>query len=214
MGRSARIAVLVLVALLLVGVVLQPKLFSGESEASNRGIPKADGPIATPAATAPAFDTAVVAPTATPTADTAAAAQLSEQLQKNPGDAAAWQALGQLLARQKDYLRAAEAYSAAVDAAPNDAAARAQLGRALLFQGLVRLARRELKSALALDANNAEAQLYLGITYSHAAPTDIAAARTAWSAALALAPDTEIAKQAQQFLTTYAEPAATPQAVR
>lgn len=224
MRRFGRGSILGITGLLIALAVLQPRIFNGADEAGTRGLPRADRAAevrqpaaAAPAASAPAAPSSAPAdathsgaPTAgQPSAEVLAAAQLlTDRIEANPRDVDAWLELGNLLMKENDATRGTEAFAAAVEADPSRADAHALLGRALLFSGQLRLSRAELQRALAIDPTLAEANLNLGITYSHAAPADLVAARAAWTRAVELAPGTEIARQAGEYLAAYAEPAA------
>ena len=215
MPQSFKAIVLMGVALLVAIAVLQPRLF-GDNEAS-RNLPGADAavPATGPSAADQAHAGVVTesnpdseAPVAVtpPAVVVDAIEELTARLDADPNDADAWMALGTMLTAAEDYPRASEAFAAAVEARPDDAAAHAELGRALLFQGLLRVARRELTSAIELDSTLAEAHLFLGITYSHTAPADLDAARAAWTRTIELDPTSEFAKQATGYLEAYQEP--------
>lgn len=219
LGRgSILIAVLVLVGI----VMLRPTLFDDDGSSGTRGLPRARaGESGAPArststplssTSTPGAAQADASATPVPGSVLATFERLSSQLEANPNDSAAWIELGDLLLQEQDYARAAEAFAAATEASATDPVARARLGKALLMEGMVRVARGELLRALAIDPSQAEAQLNLGITYSHAAPADLEAARVAWTRAAVLAPGSEIAKQAEAYLAAYAEPQPTPTA--
>jgi tetratricopeptide (TPR) repeat protein len=213
--RFGRGSILGVTGLLVALALIQPDIFSGDETSGTRNLPRAPGAVQSRPAATPADAPATASPSAhqapAPSPEVLATAQrLSERLEANPRDADAWIELGGLLMKAKDPTRGTEAFAAAVEADPTRADARAELGKALLFAGQLRLSRAELRRALAIDPNLAEVHLNLGITYSHAAPADIAAARAAWMRAAELAPGTEVARQAGEYLAAYAEPAPTP----
>jgi len=214
MPKWTKGALLAVVGLLVLAVLLEPDFLRGEAEGELGDLPVASSSDAagdgsseaatvngsTDVQTAEGADIADAAPTPPPEV-----MALFERIEADPGDSEAWKELAGMLVDAGDYLRAAEAYAAAVEADPDDGAARAGLGKALLFQGFVRVARAELIRAVELDPENPEARLNLGITYSHSAPANISAARAEWSLVVELAPDTELAASAQQYLDTYLE---------
>ncbi len=218
MRRLGRGSILIAVAVLIGVVMLRPALFDDDDTSGTRGLPRARAGETSAGPGPDASSTSVAALAAGPTSTAAAGSpvtafeRLSTRLDADPNDSTAWMELGDLLLEQQDYARASEAFAAAAEASAGSAVARARLGKALLMDGMVRVARAELLRALAIDPTLAEAQLNLGITYSHAAPSDIDAARAAWTRAAELSPDTEIAKQAHAYLAAYAEPAPTPTA--
>lgn len=221
MPQSLKAILLVGIAALVAVAVLQPRFF-GEDEVT-RNLPGADAEVpATGASVANQAHAGAVGETTTEgaasvegaasdavtpaTAAASAVEELTTRIDADPGDADAWMALGTMLVTAEDYPRASEAFAAAVEARPDDASAHAQLGRALMFQGLLRVARAELHRAIELDPTLAEAHLFLGITYSHAAPADLDAARAAWTRTMELDPTSEFAKQASGYLEAYDEP--------
>jgi cytochrome c-type biogenesis protein CcmH/NrfG len=118
----------------------------------------------------------------------------------DPGDRDAWTSLGALLLTNGQYAAAADAFAGALEIDPNHGPSRADLGAALLYQGMLRLARVELRRAIELDPTILEAHINMGITYSHATPPDPSAARKEWQTVIDLAPDSELAAQAQRYL--------------
>ncbi len=214
MPSWTKAAVLGVVALLILGVVFDPGFLTGGGDGDAGNLPGADGPAASnPAVGAPdpqatATPDAIAATLDALTASTPAVdpvQELLERIQANPDDADGWMELGGILVDAGDYSRASEAYAAAVEANAEDAEARAGLGQTLLFMGLLRVARAELIRAIDLDPDHAQAHLNLGITYSHSAPTDMDAARTAWDRVIELDPESDAGTQAQAYLDSYAE---------
>jgi len=219
MPLSLKGTVLAGVAILVAVALLQPHVF-GENEGGSQNLPEADG--AAPATAVSAADQAHGAAASAPAAPAEgvpagatpprpvedALEQLTRRIEVDPNDVDAWMALGAMLTAAQDHARASEAFAAAVEARPDDAAAHAALGRALLYQGLLRVARQELVRAIELDATLVEAHLLLGITYSHAAPANLDAARAAWARTIELGPTSEFAKQATGYLEAYQQPAA------
>lgn len=220
MPRWTKAAVLGVVAALILAVVIDPGFLSGEGEVDGADLPVADGPAPVTSDTASQFTSDLAAGSTDAATDPGDATAVDDpndalfaQIEANPDDPEGWIKLAGLLAEAGDYSRASEAYAAAVEAAPDHAEARAGLGKALLFMGLLRVARAELTRALELDPALAEAHLNLGITYSHSAPTDLDAARTAWTTVIELEPDTEVATQARAYLDSYASAGTDPEAV-
>lgn len=222
MSRWVKVAILGVVALMVAVVLVEPLLSDDGEDSAVRDVslpvaaessgeqPASDATGAADAAADPAADASdsvAVEPTATPVDPFV---EVQQRLEADDTDSEAWGDLGALLMAAQDYVRAAEAFAAVLELEPEHAAARADLGKALLFQGMVRVARAELARAAELDPTLVEGQLNLGVTFSHAAPADIPAARAAWQAVLELAPESQFATQAQQYLETYVaeEPAA------
>jgi tetratricopeptide (TPR) repeat protein len=214
--RFGRGSILGLTALLIAFALLQPQLFGGDGASGTRNLPRAGGGEVRPRPVETPIEVQAAAPAKAPEAAApspevrAAFEGLGARLEIQPYDADAWMEVGALLVQVNDHARAAEAYAAAAESDPRRAEAHAQLGKALLFEGMVRVARIEFLRALAIDPTLAEVQLNLGITYSHGAPADIRAARVAWTRATELAPGTDVARQAAEYLAAYAEPASTP----
>lgn len=208
----AKLITLAIVAVLIGAVLFESQVRGGSSGDDQRGLPQANQDLSVSAPSAAvAFDpddtaedgsaddtSAAVEPTATPLDEAIG------RIEADPLDAQAWHVLGTILLDQQDYFRAVEAFAAELEVSPDDPVARAELGKSLLFMGMLRAARAELRRALELDDSLAEAHLHLGVTYSHAAPADIPAAREAWERVVALEPpDSELAQQATAYLDAY-----------
>lgn len=211
MAQWAKIVTLTVVAALALFAVIEPRLASDPEPERNAALPAVD-PAAGPAhgsgeaAANEATDTnAETTDVADDAADSELAAlqELQERIEADPTDAEAWRILGGYFLTARDYPRAAEAFAAVLEFHEDDAETRANLGMALLYQGLVRVARAQLIEALVLDDSLAEAHLNLGITYSHASPASLDVARDEWERTIELAPDSDLANQAQDYLDAY-----------
>jgi cytochrome c-type biogenesis protein CcmH/NrfG len=208
MQRWAKVAVLLAVAAMVAAVVLEPRIGGGGESSRSQLLPAAEARAPATASAAEGASDAGAGVSATVEAVATEEAispfeQLQRRLEADATDIEAWKALGQLLLANQDYTRAAEAFAAALEIESGDARARADLGAALLYQGMVRVARAELRRAIELDPSLVDAQLNLGVTFSHTTPTDIPAARGAWETVIDLAPSSEFAVQAREYLAAY-----------
>jgi Flp pilus assembly protein TadD len=91
-----------------------------------------------------------------------AEAQLLRAIATNPGDGAAWNALGLQRHARENWADAADAFRHAAKLLPADAHVHVNLGASLLAMGQSAEARAELERAASLDASYAKPHLLLG----------------------------------------------------
>ena len=204
MPRWAKVVLLAAVGTLVLIAVLEPVLTGNNDES---------GAVASGAApagqTTAGQEQSAAAATATNTAQSLYDSYQA-RIAADPGDRDAWTSLGAVLLTNGQYAAAADAFAGALELDPNHAPSRADLGAVLLYQGMLRLARVELRRAIELDPTILEAHINMGITYSHATPPDLPAARQEWQTVIDLAPDSELAAQAQRYLDSANAETATP----
>lgn len=156
-----------------------------------------------------ASPTAVSAPLAAPTAATDAAdraAQLQQSLAQNPNDLPALTELAAITYQQKDWEGAITLYGRAIGLDPHNVDLRAKLAAAQLYALRFSDAQATLKQAIALDSRRADLHLLLGLADSRLVPPDNAGAAAEWRQVIALAPNTDLARQAQDLLNTASSP--------
>lgn len=115
--------------------------------------------------------------------------QVQAHLEKNPTDGRGWSVLAPVLGRVGRFDDAAQAYRNAIQYAGEDAARRAGLGEALvgIANGVVTAdAKAEFERAVALDADEAKANYFLGLAAEQDGRAKDAAA--IWQTMLAKAP--------------------------
>ena len=159
------------------------------------GLPAAD-----PAAARPAPTSVAAAPGAEQARGAERAQELQQRLAENPRDQAALSEMVDGLFAAKRYGPAAELLYQALESGPDNSRLRVGLGLAFFYQGMPSLAQRELKRAIELDQNNAQAHFNYALSVSHGPKADLDAARRSWEEVVRIDGDGELGRKAREFL--------------
>src|SRR6202140_4361402 len=89
--------------------------------------------------------------------------KIQEELQRNPGNAEAYDLLGVIHVSEKDYPAALDSFQQALKLAPNSARTRNDLGNVYVAQGQLELAAQEFRAVLRLAPANRDANYNLGL---------------------------------------------------
>lgn len=194
----AALAVLIIVGLVLVATQL------AVNWAPQRGrLPQANPAAASPASQAQ--QTEPSAPSASPTPNAQATlAALEMKVRDNPTDVEALTELGGLYFQFRLYPRAADAFASALELDPENARLRTDFGSSLLYQGMLSLAKREYLRAIALDPALPDPHFNMAVILSHSEQPDIPQALSEWQEVIRLAPDSGLARTAQEYIKNYA----------
>ena len=142
-------------------------------------------------------------------------AELEKRTAESPSDLEALTELAGIYFETRSYPRAADTFAAALELQPENARLRTDLAGSLLYQGMLGMARREYLRAIAADPALPDPHFYLAVILSHGNPQDIPSAVAEWREVIRLAPDSDLARTSQEYLTSYAaqeqaKPAASP----
>jgi len=141
---------------------------------------------------------------ATPSVDEALAAQLKENIKKNPKDVDSLRALGQLYFSAGRYAEAATWQQKIVDLNPKDVDALLALGVAKFNSGDHEGAEKAWLKAVELDPKKAEIHYNLGFLYLAKSPPQIDKVEAEWNKVIELAPGTTLAETAKAHLARLA----------
>ncbi len=133
----------------------------------------------------------------------------------DPTDLEALTELAGLYFQTRSYPRAADTFAAALELQPDNARLRTDLASSLLYQGMLGMAKREYLRAIASAPALPDPHFYLAVILSHSNPQDLETAVAEWQEVIRLAPDSDLARTSQGYLTSYAtqgeaKPAASP----
>jgi cytochrome c-type biogenesis protein CcmH/NrfG len=145
--------------------------------------------------------TAVISPTAAPAAtgaDTAAA--LQQALARNPNDMTALVGLANIAYQGRDWSQAIDLYERALVQDPHNVDVLVHVAAAQLYDVRFADAKQSLQQAVQLAPDRTDAHLLLGLALSRQSPPDMTGAQAEWKRVIALAPGSDIAKQAQDLL--------------
>lgn len=134
------------------------------------------------------------------------ATQLEERIKADAKDTAALSELGKLYLQQKNYPRAADLFSAALELSPDDNNLRNDFATALLFQGMTGMAEKQFRRIIQAEPENPERYLNLAIVLSHKNPPSIEEAVIAWQKVVELDGSGELAEKAKVYLARYQQP--------
>jgi tetratricopeptide (TPR) repeat protein len=151
--------------------------------------------------------TAVPSPTAAPVAsgaDTVAA--LQQALARNPNDMTALAGLANIAYQNQDWTQAIDLYGRVLAQDPHNVDVLVHLAAAQLYAVRFADAKQSLQQAVQLAPDRTDAHLLLGLALSRQSPPDKAGAQAEWKRVIALAPGSDIAKQAQDLLDNGAGP--------
>jgi tetratricopeptide (TPR) repeat protein len=137
---------------------------------------------------------------ASPAIDTARVAELMGKIAANPRDAASLQALADIYYLANDFEASAGFLEKIVAIDPTDVTARLALGASYFNLGQPDRAETQWRAVIAQDPNNLEAHYDLGFMYLSRTPADVTSARAEWQKAIAIAPDSDVAKTIEQHL--------------
>ncbi|MBI4200877.1 MAG: tetratricopeptide repeat protein [Chloroflexi bacterium] len=129
-------------------------------------------------------------------------------LRDNSTDLKALTELGGLYFQLKVYPRAADTFAAALELDPNNARLRTDLGSSLLYQGMLGLAKREYLASIAANPALPDPHFNLAVILSHSSSPDIPGALAEWREVIRLAPDSDLARSAEQYINSYQSPTA------
>lgn len=145
--------------------------------------------------------TPAASPTAAPVAagtDTVAALQAA--LARNPNDMTALAGLANIAYQNHDWTQAIDLYGRALAQDPHNVDVLVHLAAAQLYAVRFADAKQSLQQAVQLAPDRTDAHLLLGLALSRQSPPDMAGAQAEWKRVIALAPGSDIAKQAQDLL--------------
>jgi tetratricopeptide (TPR) repeat protein len=151
--------------------------------------------------------TAGVSPTTVPVAagaDTAAA--LQQALARDPNDMTALVGLANIAYQNHDWSQAQDLYGRALVQDPHNVDVLVHLAAAQLYDVRFADAKQSLQQAVQLAPDRTDAHLLLGLALSRQSQPDMAGAQAEWRRVIALAPGSDIAKQAQDLLDGGAAP--------
>jgi cytochrome c-type biogenesis protein CcmH/NrfG len=151
--------------------------------------------------------TPAASPTAAPVAagaDTVAA--LQQALARNPNDMTALAGLANIAYQNQDWTQAIDLYGRALAQDPHNVDVLVHLAAAQLYAVRFADAKQSLQQAVELAPDRTDAHLLLGLALSRQSPPDMAGAQAEWKRVIALAPGSDIAKQAQDLLDNGAGP--------
>ena len=143
--------------------------------------------------------TAVISPTAAPVAAGNSAA-LQEALARNPNDMTALTGLANIAYQNRDWTQAIDLYERALTQDPHNVDVLVHVAAAQLYDVRFADAKQSLQQAVQLAPDRTDAHLLLGLALSRQSPRDMAGAQAEWKRVIALAPGSDIAKQAQDLL--------------
>lgn len=129
--------------------------------------------------------------------------ELEDQLRDTPFDYDALTELGALYFGLRLYPRAADMFTRALDVRPGDSVLYNDLGSALLYQGMLELAKQYYTKSIESDPTLPDPHFNLAVIRSHANPPDIEAALAGWQEVIRLAPESDIAQTAIQYIEGY-----------
>ncbi len=151
---------------------------------------------------------ASAAPSATPV-DPAQIAALMEKVAANPKDTDSLQTLGNMYYDANDFASALTFYEKIAAITPKDDGSWIAVAAAAFQSGAEARAVEAWNTALDINPDNIEAHYGLGFYYLDSTPPDEAKARAEWAKVVAIAPESELAKQVQTELDALgADPAA------
>ena len=136
--------------------------------------------------------------------DTAAVAALMQQLQANPDDTAVMQQLADLYYQGGDFATAGTFFDKIIAVEPENVNALLGRGATAYNVGDQALAEKDWRAVIAIDPKNQDAHYYLGFMYLDSETPDMEKVKAEWNAAIAIAPDSDIAKSIQQHLDSLA----------
>ena len=125
---------------------------------------------------------------------------LENTIKTDPKDVKTLTELGQLYFETGDVDKAQVAFKAALELEPNNAALHNGLGIAYFWTGKTQEAIAEYRKSMEIDPSSPEAYYFLALTLSHSQPSDIPGAIENWEKVIKLAPDSQLAKQSQQYI--------------
>lgn len=156
-------------------------------------------PAAAPAAQAAPAPAASSAPAQASAFDVAKAAELERQAGADPSNAAIRAQLGNLYFDAEKFDQAIPWYEAALKLDPKNANISTDLGVSYYYTNQTDRALAQLDRSLTLDPNHLKALLNQGIVLAMG-KSDFAGAERAWSRVVAIAPDSQEGRMAQQGL--------------
>jgi Flp pilus assembly protein TadD len=137
---------------------------------------------------------------AAPTAPPDRLSQLQATMQADPNNLPALLELADSLYQAKDWDNAIAAYQRVVAAQPHDPDILMHLAAAQIYAIRIGEARQTLEQVVQLAPTRADAHLLLGLALSRDTPPNTARARQEWQQVLTLAPNSDLARQAQTLL--------------
>jgi tetratricopeptide (TPR) repeat protein len=132
--------------------------------------------------------------------DTAQVAALMQQLQASPNDTAVMQQLADLYYQGGDFATAGTFFDKIIAIEPENTNALLGRGATAYNVGDQTLAEKDWRAVIAIDPKNQDAHYYLGFMYLDSETPDMEKVKAEWNAAIAIAPDSDIAKSIQQHL--------------
>jgi len=128
---------------------------------------------------------------------------LESAVREKPADLDSLTKLGGLYFQMRMYPRAADTFAMALELTPNDARLRTDFASSLLYQGMLGLAKREYLRAIAVDPSLPDPHFNLAVILSHSNPPDIPGAIVGWREVIRLAPDSDLARSAGEYMARY-----------
>lgn len=144
------------------------------------------------------------------TLDEAKVAQLTARIQADPSDAASLRALAEEYFRVGRYADSATWQAKIVAQKPDDVDARLILGVAYFNDGQLDAAEEHWTKAADLAPTSPDPWYNLGFLFLSRNPPDYGRVESAWRKVIELAPDSDIARTAQNHLDRLASPSPTP----
>jgi len=144
------------------------------------------------------------------TLDEAKVAQLTARIQADPSDAASLRALAEEYFRVGRYADSATWQAKIVAQKPDDVDARLILGVAYFNDGQLDAAEEHWTKAADLAPTSPDPWYNLGFLFLSRNPPDCGRVESAWRKVIELAPDSDIARTAQNHLDRLASPSPTP----
>jgi tetratricopeptide (TPR) repeat protein len=136
--------------------------------------------------------------------DTAAVGALMQQLQANPNDTAVMQQLADVYYQGGDFATAGTFFDKIIAVEPENVSALLGRGATAYNVGNSAGAEKDWRAVIAIDPKNQDAHYYLGFMYLDSETPDMEKVKAEWNAAIAIAPDSDIAKTIQQHLDSLA----------
>lgn len=144
------------------------------------------------------------------TLDEAKVAELTARIEGDPGDAASLRALAEEYFRVGRYAESATWQAKIVAQKPDDVDARLILGVAYFNDGQLDAAEEHWTKAADLAPTSPDPWYNLGFLFLSRNPPDYGRVESAWRKVIELAPDSDIARTAQNHLERLASPSPTP----